>query len=64
MSDRLSPENLGKELYILHEIFACGNTPPEANADWNTILDNYKKNDWKRIAQEFCKYLKSAQTDS
>jgi hypothetical protein len=64
MGDRLSPENLGKELYILQEIFVNGNTPPEAIADWNTILDSRKKKDWESVAQGFCKYLKEAEADS
>jgi hypothetical protein len=64
MSDRLSPESLGKELYILYEIFVNGNTRQEAIADSNTVLDSYKKTDWERVAEDFCKYLKEAEADS
>lgn len=64
MSDRLSSENLGKELYIQHEIFVSGITPPEANADWNTILSNDRKKHWILAAASFCQYLKAAQADS
>jgi hypothetical protein len=64
LRQRLSPENLGKELYIQHEIFVSGITPPEANADWNTILSSDRKKHWILAAASFCQYLKEAQKDS
>ncbi len=64
MSDRLSPENLGKELYVLHEIFLNNNTPPEGYADWNMYVNNSEKQSWIHAAEAFCKYLKETEADS
>jgi hypothetical protein len=64
MSDRLSPENLGKELYIQCEIFINSRTPQEIIADWNMHLNSGEKKAWAQAAEGFCKSLKAAEADS
>lgn len=64
MSDRLSPENLGKDLWIAHAIEVDKISEKPAIAQWNNEFPPHEKQDWIKAAQRFCKYLKEAQEDS
>jgi hypothetical protein len=64
MSDSLSPENLGKDLYIAHAIDVRGVTQKTAIDEWINQYSEEGKQDWSNAAERFCKYLKAAKADS
>ena len=64
MSDRLSPENLGKNLFIIHEAAFSGNSESQTLDDWNMYLNEGEKESWSIVAESFCKSLKEAEEDS
>lgn len=64
MSDRLSPESLGKDLYIAHAIDVRGVTQKTAIDEWINQYSEEGKQNWSNAAERFCKYLKAAEADS
>lgn len=64
MSDRLSPENLGKDMFLAYAIEIDEIPEKTAIYQWNHEFPEHEKQDWIAAARRFCKSLKEAQADS
>jgi hypothetical protein len=64
MSDRTSPESLGKAFFISFSTKVNQNNLKETINEWLNVLTDTERNNWIDAANNFCKELKSAEADS
>jgi len=64
MSDAASPQNLGLAFFLAHSTKVYGDNNQVAAENWNEDLDDVDRQEWVEAAEDFCKYLKYAESDS
>ena len=64
MSDAASPDNLGLAFFQAHQTNVYGDSLATVAKNWNSELDDVDRQEWIDAAEDFCKFLKYAESDS